>query len=299
MPLVNPPAALLGRVNAIVGGRARRYQVARFVGPLSIKAVISGVAAWETRDGRYELGPSGCLVLHAGEEYSIEVDSLQPVETFCIFFQQGFVEDARRAIEGGSAALLDDSAPPPEITFGERLQFDLALREALVTASTHRSTDHEQRTTNSDHEDLFFHLAAHLVRSRAGADARMARIPALRSATRWELLRRLERGVALMHANLDRALSVEEIARTACLSTFHFHRLFAAAFGETPHRYLTRLRLERAAALFRGSERSVADVALSCGFESPGSFTTLFTRRFGTPPARFRRNGEVALPAAR
>ena len=85
MALINPPAALLGRVNAIVGGRARRYEVAGFAGPLSIKAVISGTAAWETRDGRYELGPSGCLVLHEGEEYSIEVDALQPVETSLIW----------------------------------------------------------------------------------------------------------------------------------------------------------------------------------------------------------------------
>jgi hypothetical protein len=81
MALLNPPAALLGRVNAIVGGRARRYEVTVFTGPLSVKAVISGTAVWETRDGRYELGPSGCLVLHEGEEYSIEVDALQPVET--------------------------------------------------------------------------------------------------------------------------------------------------------------------------------------------------------------------------
>jgi hypothetical protein len=84
MALINPPAALLGHANAIVGGRSRRYAVAGFVGPLSIKAVISGTATGETRDGRYPLGPSGCLVLHEGDEYSIEVDALHPVETFCI-----------------------------------------------------------------------------------------------------------------------------------------------------------------------------------------------------------------------
>ena len=66
MALINPPAALLGRLNAIVGGCARRYEVPGFVGPLSIKAVIFGTAASETRDGRYQLGPSGCLMRTKG-----------------------------------------------------------------------------------------------------------------------------------------------------------------------------------------------------------------------------------------
>jgi AraC-like DNA-binding protein len=268
--------------------------VSGFAGPLSIKAVISGTATWETRDGRYPLGPSGCLVLHDGEEYSIEVDALQPVETFCIFFAKGFVEDARRALETESARLLEDDSQPEAITFGERFQLDPGLRLALTTG--HRV----HRTLNVwPGEDLFYDLAARLVRAREDADARAARIPAIRSSTRRELLRRLERGVAMIHGNLGRPLIVSEIARTACLSPFHFHRLFAAAYGETPHRYITRLRLERAAALLHGSECGVAGVALDCGFESVGSFTTLFTRRFGTPPARFRRNGEVPVPAAR
>jgi AraC-like DNA-binding protein len=295
MALINPPAALLGRLNAIVGGRARRYHVAGFTGPLSIKAVISGTAAWETRDGRYQLGPSGCLVLHEGEEYSIEVDALQLVETFCIFFANGFVEDARWALGTGSARLLDDDRAPEAMTFGERLQLDPGLRQALVDANR------EQQRAGSDSSDdaLFYGLAARLVRARANADARAARIPALRHSTRRELLRRLERGVAMIHGNLARPLIVSEIARTACLSPFHFHRLFAAAYGETPHRYITRLRLERASALLRGSEGGVADVALACGFESVGSFTTLFTRRFGAPPGRFRRNEEMTASAAR
>jgi AraC-like DNA-binding protein len=282
MPVVNPPAAQLGRINAIVGGRQRRYAVQGFAGPLSIKAVISGSAAWETRDGRYELGPSGCLLLNEGEEYAMELDALQPVETFCIFFARGFVEDAQRSIESGSAALLDALRPDEPLVFRERLQLDAGLRAALEAG--HRAPD----------DALFFTLAERLVRARAGAAARAARLPALRASTRAELLRRLDRALELIHANLGRPLAVEEIARTACLSLFHFHRLFAAAYGETPHRYLTRLRLARAAALLRGSEMPVADVGLRCGFESAGSFTTLFSRHFGMAPARFRRNGEAA-----
>src|SRR5687768_14874226 len=95
--LLNPPPGSLGRANVLLAARARRHEVHRFAGPLSIKSVVDGAATWETRAGRFELVPGAALVLNDGEEYSICVDALQPVETFCVFFARGFVEDAFRA----------------------------------------------------------------------------------------------------------------------------------------------------------------------------------------------------------
>jgi len=280
MPLINPPADQLGRENAILGGRARRYEVARFTGPLSIKAVLSGTATWETAAGRFDLGPAGCLIVNDGEQYTIRVEAPQPVETFCIFFQRGFVEDADRSMTSSSAALLDAVAPPP-IEFAERLNFDGAMREAIVRAS--------RRIGDPLALDASIHaLALQLVRMRHDIVSRRARLPVLRSATREELRRRLDRSVAIIHGRLSESLPLATVSRDACLSTFHFHRLFTSYFGETPHRYIRRLRLQRAAALLRGGSRSVSEVALDCGFESVGSFTTLFSRHFGISPGRFR-----------
>lgn len=282
MPLINPAPERLGRENAVVGGRSRRYEVTRYRGPLSLKSVISGSATWETRDGRYELAAPACLILNDGEEYSMEIAASSPVETFCLFFARGFVEDAQRSIENGSASLLDREPAEGTIEFAERLHYDAALAAALASAHAQREDDHAL-------DAAFFAAAEHLVRARAAARERMARIPALRESTRRELLARLERGVAMIHANLGRRISVSEIARTACLSPFHFHRLFAAAFGETPHRAITRLRLERAASLLRARDRDVTEVAAACGFESIGSFSSLFSRHFGISPGRYGR----------
>ena len=132
MTRVNPEPSALGRVNAIVGGRALRYDVRGFASPLSVKAVIRGTATWTTAMGRFELGPSGCLILNDDEEYSIEIDSLQPVETFCVFFRRGFVDDAHRSAITGSAKLLDDASPPPQVEFAERMQFDEGLRSVVI-----------------------------------------------------------------------------------------------------------------------------------------------------------------------
>jgi AraC-like DNA-binding protein len=289
---INPPQGLLGRVNAVIAGRARRHEVANVPGPLSIKCVIEGVATWETRGGRYEMGPAGWLVLNDGEEYTISIDSLRPVETFCLFFQPGFVEDAHRAATTSSTSLLDATTDAGPLHFAERLQSSAEVRAAILRARERRDDDFAL-------DDALHAAAEELVRARGDVAARIARLPALRSATRQEIARRLDRAAAFIHGNLDGALSIGAMASEACLSPFHFHRLFAGYFGETPHRYATRLRLERAAALLRGSGREVVEVANACGFASAGSFSTLFARRFGVAPACFRKNGEVATRGAR
>jgi transcriptional regulator GlxA family with amidase domain len=89
--------------------------------------------------------------------------------------------------------------------------------------------------------------------------------------------RHLLRARDLADARFSQALGVDDLARAAGLSRAHFGRQFRRAFGETPHAYLLTRRLERAAALLRGTDRSVADICLSVGLRSIGSFTTSFT----------------------
>jgi AraC-like DNA-binding protein len=100
--------------------------------------------------------------------------------------------------------------------------------------------------------------------------------------------RHLLRAKDLADARYFEPLGVEDLARAAGLSRAHFSREFRRAFGETPHAYVLTRRLERAAALLRTTDRSVADICLSVGLRSVGSFTTSFTRTYGIPPTRYR-----------
>jgi AraC-like DNA-binding protein len=286
-PPINPPQEDLGQVNAILSARTRRY-AHRFAGPLSVKSVIEGRATWETADGRYDLVPGCALVLNDGEEYEITADALQPVETFCLFFERGFVEDAYRASVTGSAELLQapfEQAPP--VAFAERLHFGAAIVAELVNA-------HSLMKRGDPLANAFDRAALALVRAHVDVEARAARLPSVRASTREELARRVRVATSYLHANLHRAVGVAEAARAACLSPFHFHRLFAAFHGTTPHQYLTRLRLERARTLLLRGDATVVDVALECGFESVGSFTTLFKRTFGTTPGKITSRADRA-----
>jgi AraC-like DNA-binding protein len=106
--------------------------------------------------------------------------------------------------------------------------------------------------------------------------------------------RHLLRAKDLADARYFEPLAVSDLARAAGLSRAHFSREFRRAFGEPPHAYLLTRRLERAAALLRSTDRSVADICLSVGLHSVGSFTTSFKRTYGSSPMTYR----VAFPPA-
>jgi AraC-like DNA-binding protein len=100
--------------------------------------------------------------------------------------------------------------------------------------------------------------------------------------------RHLLRARDLADARYAEPLEVEDLARAAGLSKAHFSREFRRAFGDSPHAYLLTRRLERAATLLRTTDRSVADICLSVGLQSIGSFTTSFSRAFGVSPTAYR-----------
>src|SRR3954454_15214932 len=100
--------------------------------------------------------------------------------------------------------------------------------------------------------------------------------------------RHLLRAKDLIDARYREPLDVPALARAARLSPAHFSREFRREFGETPHQYLLTRRLERAAALLRNTDRSVAEVCLMVGLRSVGSFTTSFGRVYGMSPTAYR-----------
>jgi AraC-like DNA-binding protein len=111
--------------------------------------------------------------------------------------------------------------------------------------------------------------------------------------------RHLLRAKDLADARYSERLDVEDMAAAAGLSKAHFSREFRRAFGESPHHYLLTRRLERAAALLRMTDWSIAEVCLEVGLLSIGSFTTSFRRTYGMTPTEYRASQPPAALAAR
>jgi AraC family transcriptional regulator len=115
--------------------------------------------------------------------------------------------------------------------------------------------------------------------------------------TTWNDYRgRILRVLIYIQEHLDEALDLEELARVACFSSFHFHRIFAAMTGETIADHVRRLRLERAAIELRSGGKQVIQVALDAGYEAHEAFTRAFKSAYSVSPTEFRRaTGPIAL----
>jgi transcriptional regulator GlxA family with amidase domain len=113
-------------------------------------------------------------------------------------------------------------------------------------------------------------------------------IDATKEATRRELLRRVSIGRDFLISMSDRTITVEDAARAACVSTFHFHRLFQQLFQVSPHIFLRNFRLDRAAHLLGTTDVPVFEIAHRVGFLSAASFTTAFAKKFGFAPQAYR-----------
>jgi transcriptional regulator GlxA family with amidase domain len=106
--------------------------------------------------------------------------------------------------------------------------------------------------------------------------------------------RRLLRARDAMDRDYAQPLDVRRLARVAHVSEAHFIRGFRDTFGETPHRYLQRRRVERAMALLRQTDRSVTEICLDVGFISLGTFSRTFAEIVGEPPTAYRHRAQVA-----
>ena len=114
-----------------------------------------------------------------------------------------------------------------------------------------------------------------------------------------EILERLNRARSFIDLCYDLPLNLEEISSHACFSRYHFLRLFRQAFNKTPHQYLVERRIERAKELLTANDLRVTDVCFEVGFQSLGSFSSLFHKSVGHPPITYREKSRETQAAKR
>jgi AraC-like DNA-binding protein len=181
------------------------------------------------------------------------------------------------ATEDAGAPRVGDLRHQPGVGVSDPVVWHLlcALAPALTRPSSETSAlfaDHVARA-------FVLHMASTYGDMRSGE--RLAR----GGLAPWQQRRARE----LIDARLDGTLSLTELARVCDLSVRHFARAFRQSTGQSPHRWLTHRRLEKAKALLDGSAQSLAEIAQACGFASQSHFTRVFTRAVGTSPGAWRR----------
>lgn len=257
-------------------------------GPLSIKCAFHGREFYEVEGARVAVDDSTYMVLNQGQRYASYVQSDTVVESFCLWYRPGFAEEALRALTTPGDRLLAEptgtGALP--VSFFERLtRHDDVVSPLLFRI--HRAVRSGHVTSGWLEDQMHFTLDR-LLHAHRDAFREAEGMPAARLATRLELYRRLHRAKDFLDASIETPVSLGDAASVACLSPHHFLRTFKKVFGETPHQYLGRRRMERARTLVLSSDMPITQICYDLGFESLGSFSWLFRRSYGLSPRQLR-----------
>lgn len=260
-------------------------------GFLSIKAFFGGQALYRVDGGLCAVDDQSYLILNQGQSYTLAIESASPIESCCLFFSPHLAREVYHSVHTPADVLLDapllDLGLEPPGFFERAYPHDALVSPALMRLRA--ATAAPQNVPSSgwlmeQSRDVLRRLfiAQHVTRAEVEA------LPAVRAATREELYRRLYRARDYADALSSTPITLDDMARIACLSPTHFLRTFKQVFHETPHRYLTTRRLERAQRLLRQTDLPVTDICFAVGFESLGSFSSLFKRRLGYSPLAYR-----------
>ena len=245
------------RCTAVPGERPYVEQYGRY----SLSYVRKGSFGCHHRGRFFELVTGSLLVGHPGDEFMCTHDHVCGDECLSFFFDDGLIEE----IGSDKNAWQLGAAPPlPElVVIGELAQ--------AVAAREH----------NLGLDEVGHILASRFVAAVTGKPERPAN-PSLRDR------RRAVESALWIDDNAEREIDLADAAREAGVSPFHFLRLFAAAIGITPHQYLIRARLRRAARRLSGEDTPVTAIAYDVGFADLSNFTRTFTRAAGVSPLKFR-----------
>jgi AraC family transcriptional regulator len=285
--LDNIPSLTL-KEQTVINGRNNAYYFHYLTPGLSIKTMSNGQAIYEIEGGRFAVGDDSYLILNRDQPYIIDITSPTIVESFCLFFPDDWVEEVAQTASKADNFLLDHSLSPTQVYFFERLYpHDQVVTPRIRQLQALVKTNN--LTSGYLEEQLRFVLVG-MLHQQFNIYHQIELLPAARPATRLELYRRLYRTRDYIHASLHSPLTINDMAAVACLSPYHFLRAFKQVFSQTPHHYLTQKRLERAQFLLTRTDHPVTDICFEVGFESLGSFSTLFRQHTGLSPRDYRKS---------
>ncbi|WP_316841154.1 AraC family transcriptional regulator [Pedobacter gandavensis] len=258
-------------------------------GKYAIQMIFNGAAAYTIGNRELTLYSENFIFLNKDTSYSRKIDSEQKVDAMSVLFDPDFVIDFEYARTAKSELLLDE----PESNQRKAPVFVEAIYplEGDIKFNLLNLKKHLDQGSN-DNLLLNTYLEHCLVNYYALYDAevidRTASLNCLSRSTKSEIIRRLSIARDYIISNYNKNIGLEEIARIACLSVNHFLRTFKQAYHQSPHQFLTSIRLRQAKYFLRNTDYPVNEIVDIVGFECPSSFIRLFRNSFHITPGQYR-----------
>jgi AraC family transcriptional regulator len=257
------------------------------ISPFSVFMNLKGTSQIRVDNKIVRLDENSFCLVNPGQSYDLIIpEQPESTEVFNLHFGNEFFNQAIRVLSHSTNALLDNPNLKVEST-------ELPIRSFWKEDTILEKIDflrfkYAQGIETPTEDDILFDIfQLAYVESRKGFNA-IESIKSLKATTRKEIISRLLVALDFMHSNFTKDVSIDDIANVAMLSKFHFLRTFKEAFGQTPHQYLTKIRLQKSKELLKQTSWSVAEIATYLGYQQPNSFTRLFSKTFEVSPLAFR-----------
>jgi len=282
-----------GRENCIVWGRARRSKFGPRMHSLSIRAAWGGEERCQFDGRTVAVDDDSFLILNNGRVCTTQIDAPQPVESFAIYFGPALVEHTYGAMTLSIEKALErgDAVVERSAEFLESLQpHDKLVSPVLRFIRLHvlRGVDDE-----AWYDEQLNFLLERMLTHRGGVIERIDALQLIRTSTRREIYRRISLATDYLHSNYRQPLDLDSLGKAACLSKYHFLRLFTRVHGITPHQYLLRKRAKTALRLLQTTPLDVCEIASSVGFAQRHALLRQMRRWTGLSPRQIRRAESV------
>jgi AraC family transcriptional regulator len=277
-----------GFPSVIINARSHGCYRPDIKGPFSLFVNLSGESLCTVDRQTYRLDSGNYFVSNQSQEYTLQIEEGRTTETFNIHFGDRFAGSILNALVTPADRILDrgEEAEVSPFSFFNQLYRKDAQLDTLI-----RQIIHSHDSEGFDKllfEEQLSGIVEYQMQQHRHIVGIVQQLPPVRKATRIELYKRLSRAVDYMRACLGEELDLETLSTQACLSKFHFLRLFRLAYGLTPHQYIQQLRIEKALQLLAHTSIPVADLAYGLGFANSQSFSRLFVQRMGIYPTHYR-----------
>lgn len=258
-------------------------------GKYAFHAVFNGKVDYVVDKRSLTLVPASFIFLNPDTCYSQKINSAVEVNTCAVLFDPDFVCDFEYTHQAEIETLLDNpdgykEKQPRFIESIYALQGDIKFNLQHLARHIEKGTN-DQLLLN---EYLTHVLINYYKLYHSEITSRGAALKFLSYTTKAEILKRLSIAKDYMISNYNKNIRLDDIAQAACLSVNHLLRTFKQAYQQSPHQFLTKIRLRQAKYLLKNTNYPVNEIVDIVGFECPSSFIRLFRNSFNVTPGQYR-----------
>lgn len=276
----------IGR-NYLLHLKTNKLVFSEHITPLTVKFSLFGTVNYKTPNGTYGVNIN-YLILNEGQTCSGYVDFPKAVELISIFFEKNFAAE----VLGGLAAPEDKLIFNPPVKNSQPIQFfeklypiDNFVMPVIMKMKIASNVGFEDPVW---WEEQFYELLEKMLLVHRRIYKMVEKLPPVKLSTKTDLYKKICKAKEFIDSNFTEPLTLEKISGEACLSRYHFLRLFKQVFGETPYQYISGIRIRKAVSLLSSGDMPVTRICNEVGFDSLSSFSWLFKQKLGLSPGSFR-----------